>query len=187
MTAPATPPSMSSAAFPEWELRQTLKHEFVRGEVFALTGTGPAQVTVALNLALALRQHLRGSACRTLISDKMLRVQASDAYLYPDVMVSCSAADAADRLLTREPLLLVEVLPAAGAARQAGERFALCRELPSLREYLLLDPAARRWEVQRRDDDGAWTCHAFELAQPLQLATVGFTLGAAALWANVPR
>lgn len=187
MIAPATPPCMSSAAFPEWELRQTLKHEFVRGAVFALTGPGPAQVTVALNLALALRQHLRGSICRMLVSDKMLRVEASDAYLYPDVMVTCSATDAAERLLMREPLLLVEVLPAVGAARHAGERFALCRDLPSLREYLLLDPAARRWEVQRRGEDGAWHCHAFEPAQPLQLAALGLTLGAAALWANVAR
>ena len=178
---------MSAAEFPDWELRQTLKHEFVRGAVFALTGPGPAQVTVALNLALALRQHLRGSACRMFVSDRMLRVDASDAFLYPDVTVSCSAADAADRLLTRAPLLLAEVLPAAGAARHAGERFALCRNLPSLREYLLLDPATRRWEVQRRDDDGAWACQGFEPAQPLQLASLGLTLGAAVLWANVAR
>ncbi len=45
----------------------------------------------------ALRQHLRGTPCRTFISDMKLRVEAADAYFYPDVLVTCSAADAARR------------------------------------------------------------------------------------------
>ncbi|MDP1901536.1 MAG: Uma2 family endonuclease [Rubrivivax sp.] len=177
---------MSAANFLVWELRQTLKHEFLRGEVFALTGASQARVALALNLAMALRQHLRGSPCRTLVSDMMLGVEAADACLYPEVMVTCSAADAADRLVTREPVLVVEVLPAAGAARQAGDKFGLCRTLPTLREYLHIDTGTRRCELQRKGDDGAWVRHAFEPGQAVRLASVGLVLSAAALWDKVP-
>ena len=42
--------------------------------------------------------------------DTTLQVDAADSFFYPDVMVTCSAADAASLLVKREPLLLVEVL-----------------------------------------------------------------------------
>ena len=176
---------MSAADFLEWELRQTLKHEFLRGQVFALTEASPARDRLALNLALALRAHLRATPCRTLISDKMLRVDAADACLYPDVMVTCSAADAAQALLTREPVLVVEIVSPAGAACDALDRFAACRELPTLREYLRIDIASRRCHLQRKGEGGAWAAHAFEPGQALALASVGLTLGAAALWSKV--
>ena len=57
---------------------------------------------------MALRQHLAGTPCRTFITDMKLRVEAADACFYPDVMVTCSAADAADPMVKREPVLLVD-------------------------------------------------------------------------------
>ena len=39
-----------------------------------------------------------------------LRVEAADCYFYPDVIVTCSSVDAADPLIKREPVLVVEVL-----------------------------------------------------------------------------
>ena len=101
--------SMTAAEFVAWDAGQSVRHEFVRGEVFAMAGAGEAHVTVAGNVYLLLRQHLHGTSCRTFITDMKLRVEAADAYFYPDVMVTCSAADASDPLVKREPVLLVEV------------------------------------------------------------------------------
>ena len=84
---------MSAAEFLAWDAQQDVKHEFVHGEVFAMAGAGEAHVTATLNVAMALRQHLQGSPCRTFITDMKLRVDAADAFFYPDVMVTCSAAD----------------------------------------------------------------------------------------------
>ena len=84
---------MSTRDFLDWDATQTQRHEFVGGEVFAMAGAGEAHVTAALNVAMALRQHLAGTPCRTFITDMKLRVDAADAFFYPDVMVTCSAAD----------------------------------------------------------------------------------------------
>lgn len=83
---------MSAADFLAWDATQTVKHEYVRGEVFAMAGAGEAHVTLGLNVAMALRQHLHGSPCRTFITDMKLRVEAADAFYYPDVMVTCSGS-----------------------------------------------------------------------------------------------
>lgn len=61
-------------------------------------------------LVLALRQHLRGTPCRTFMADMKVQADAASSYFYPDIVVTCSAADAQSRQIKREPLLIVEVL-----------------------------------------------------------------------------
>ena len=62
-----------------WEAVQAERHEYLDGEVFARGGADDAHVTIAGNVAMALRQHLSGSRCRTYMSDMRLRVDAVDA------------------------------------------------------------------------------------------------------------
>lgn len=179
-------PGFSAADFLAWDVTQTQRHEFVAGEVFAMAGADEAHVTVAGNVYMALRQGLSGTPCRTFITDMKLRVEAADAFFYPDVMVTCSAADAADTLVKREPLLLVEVLSPATAAYDRGDKFAAYRRLASLREYLLVDTDTRRCDLYRKGDDGLWVLHPSEAGQGVTLASVGLEIGAAALWAELP-
>ena len=176
---------MTADEFLAWDAGQTVKHEFVRGEVFAMAGGEDRHYSVALNLAVALHQHLRGTPCRTFGSDVKLRVEAEDCFFYPDLMVTCSAADAAERLVKREPVLVVEVLSPSTAAFDRGEKFAAYRQLPSLAEFLLVDIDARRCELFRKGADGLWVLHPTQGDEPLQLASVALTVGAEALWADL--
>ena len=180
---------LTAADFLAWDANQATRHEFVRGEVFAMAGAGERHVTVALNVAMALRQHLAGTPCRTFITDMKLRVEAADAYFYPDVMVTCSARDADDPQVKREPVLLVEVLSPATAAFDRGDKFAAYRSLPSLREVLLIDCDLRRCDLFRRqalDAGEAWVLHPNAPGEGVELASVGLQLPAQALWAEVP-
>ena len=60
-----------------------------------MAGAEDRHATVAGNFYIALRQHLGGSPCRTYMSDMRLHVAAASSYLYPDVLVTCSALDLA--------------------------------------------------------------------------------------------
>ncbi len=180
---------LSAADFLAWDAAQTTRHEFVRGEVFAMAGAGERHVTVAGNVYLTLRQHLAGTPCRTFITDMKLHVEAADAFFYPDVMVTCSAHDAAQSHVKSEPVLLVEVLSPATAAFDRGDKFAAYRSLPSLREVLLVDPDLRRCDLFRRqavDGGEAWVLHPSAPGEGVQLESVALALTAAALWAEVP-
>lgn len=175
---------MTAEDFLTWDRQQSVRHEFVRGDVFAMAGAEERHVTVAGNAYVALRAHLRGGPCRTFITDMKLRVEAADCFFYPDVMVTCSAADT-DPLIKREPMLVIEVLSPATAAFDRGDKFAAYRLLPTLREYLLVDPETRRCDLYRRGDDGLWVLHPFEPGEPVMLDSVGLHLGADALWDEV--
>jgi Uma2 family endonuclease len=178
---------MTASDFLAWDSTQSVRHEFVGGEVFAMAGAGEAHVTVALNLAMHLRQHLAGSPCRTFITDMKLHVEAADAFFYPDVMVTCSAADARDPLIKRAPVLLAEVLSPSTEAYDRGAKFAAYRLLPSLRELLLVDTDARRCDLFRKGDDGLWVLHPAERGQSVHLASLDLAIPAATLWAEVPE
>lgn len=187
---------MTAAEFLAWDARQTVKHEFVRGRVLPLgdpgaegdaeAGASKAHVTVSLNVATALRHHLRGTGCHTFITGLTLRVDAADAVFSPDVTVTCSAVDAADPMTVREPVLLVEVLSPATAAYDRGEKFTAYRRIPTLREYLLIDPDTRRCDLYRLGADGLWVLHPVDPGQAVRLASVDLEIPAATLWDEVP-
>ncbi|MBU1665318.1 MAG: Uma2 family endonuclease, partial [Gammaproteobacteria bacterium] len=44
-----------------WEAEQAERHEYLNGEVFAMTGARDAHNTIALNIASQLRDKLHGS------------------------------------------------------------------------------------------------------------------------------
>jgi Uma2 family endonuclease len=168
-----------------WETAQAERHELINGEPYAMAGAEDRHVTVSLNLAMALRQHLAGSPCRTYMADMKLEVAVSQSFFYPDVLVTCSEADRTSALVKREPVLVVEVLSLSTAAFDRGGKFAHYRQLTSLKEYVLVDLDSRRTDVYRPGADGLWVLHPFEPLQPLELASVGLSITPEVLWAEV--
>jgi Uma2 family endonuclease len=166
---------MTAEEFLAWDEHETLRREFVRGELFAMAGAEERHVTTSANIYMALRNHLRGTPCRTFITAMKLRVAAADCYFYPDVMVTCSPADAADTKIKRAPVLVVEVLSPGTAAYERGDKFAAYRQMTSLEEY----------DLYRKGTDGLWVLHPYEPGQALRLQSVSLDLTAEALWDEV--
>lgn len=176
---------MTMGDFLAWEAAQPVKHEFVAGEVFAMAGAEDRHVTVTGNVYMALRTHLRGTPCRAYFSDMKLQVVHANSVFYPDVMVTCHPSDHASGPVKHEPTLLVEVLSPSTAAYDRGDKFAAYRRIASLREYMLVDVDSRRTDVYRKADDGLWVLHPSEPGEPVSLASVGLTLTADELFAEV--
>jgi Uma2 family endonuclease len=171
--------------FLAWDAQQSERSELVGGVVYAMAGAEDRHVTVAGNLYIALREHLRGTPCRTFMSDMKLRVQGADSVFYPDVMVTCSAADLASKLVKQAPTLLVEILSPSTAAYDRGEKFARYRLIDSLQEYLLVDLDTRRSDVYRKGADGLWVLHPHDPGSPVLLTSVDLALPAERLFAEV--
>ena len=156
MALPARDPGFTAADYLAWEATQPEKHEHVAGEVFAMGGAARVHVTVSLNIAGALADKLDGTPCRAYMADMKLQVEAANAYYYPDVMVSCDEADRRAEQYMTSPTLIVEVLSPSTAAYDRGEKFAAYRHLPSLQQYVLVDPDQRRIESYTRADPTRW-------------------------------
>lgn len=181
----AQKPVFTAADYLAWEPAQRDRHEYLDGEVFAMAGAEDRHVTVSMNIAFALRQHLSGSPCRTYMSDMRLHVAAANSYFYPDVLVTCSALDLASTMVKAEPKLIVEVLSPSTAAYDRGVKFSHYRSLASLEEYVLIDLDTRSTDCYRKGADGLWVLHPFVRGESVSLASVGLELSAAQLFAEV--
>ena len=174
----------TAEAYLAWEAEQAGKHEFVRGEVFAMTGTSDRHNDIMLNCIVALRPQLQGKPCRLYAADVKLRVEAVDAFFYPDLFITCSAADHADRHVKREAGVVIEILSPATAAYDRGAKFDAYRQLPSLREYVLIDPERISVHVYHRNEDGHWTFLPYTTGETVELSSLGLQVPVAGIYAG---
>jgi Uma2 family endonuclease len=177
-------PRITLEAYLAWENEQVGKHEFHRGEVFAMTGGRRVHGFVVLNLGATLRSLLKGTPCRALIENMKVQI-GEDTVLYPDVFVTCDKADLATDMIFRSPTLVAEVLSPSTQAYDRSQKFALYRRLPSLREYLLIDPDTRRVEAFRRTANNQWVLHDMSDDAEVELASVGCRIAMSELFADV--
>ena len=86
-----------------------VRHEYVDGEIFAMAGASRRHATIVGNLFVALRQAARTRGCQAYANDVKVRVEAANAYHYPDLVATCAGGDG-DPCVVKDPVLVVEVL-----------------------------------------------------------------------------
>jgi Uma2 family endonuclease len=167
-----TQPLRTLSEYLAWENEQPDKHEFHRGEVFAMVGARRVHGRVVSNLGRRLSEALDGSPCQVFVDSMKVQI-ADDTVLYPDVFVTCDHTDLATELIFRAPTLIIEVLSPSTQAYDRSQKFALYRRIPALREYVLVDPDTRRVEAFRRGADDLWVLHDMSDGTHLEAASVG--------------
>lgn len=159
-----------------FENESTEKHEFINGEIYAMAGASDAHVTISGNIFAALKAHLRGNPCRSFIADMKLRVEATDAFFYPDVFVTCRDTFPARSDIKTDATLIVEVLSPSTEAYDRGVKFVHYRHLPSLAEYMLIDIERRSVDLYRKCADGLWVLHPYTQGDTVELASINLQL-----------
>ncbi|MEA3412416.1 MAG: Uma2 family endonuclease [Pseudomonadota bacterium] len=150
---------MTPEAYLTYEQTQTIRHELVDGYLYAMTGSGNRHEEIALNLAAALRAHLRGKLCRVYKGD--LKIRAADDFYYPDVFVRCNE-ERRDPYFKTDPVLIAEVLSPGTQRYDRGDKRLAYFSLPTLQEYILI--------AQDRMQVDAYRRNAFERAERLEVA-----------------
>jgi len=166
------------------------KHEYVAGQVFAMTGATYNHNLIATNLASELSQQLKSRPCTVLANDMRLRIEAADACLYPDVVVLCDTPAFHDRrkdVLTNVTLV-AEVLSNRKRSLERdpspstegydrGGMFAIYRGLPGLVQYVLIAQDRLAVDCFTRQADGRWVLDAYtDPDASIPLKSIGCTL-----------
>ncbi len=162
------------AEFLAWEGDQADRHEFYRGDVFAMVGGTARHNRVIMNLGSRIADHLDGTGCQ--VFAESMKVQIAEGVLYPDLVVTCGKPDAGDEQILADPTLIIEVLSPSTRGYDKRDKFALYRSITSLREYALIDPGTRQVEVFTLAEAGAWLFTDQTAAGVLTLRTVDLVL-----------
>jgi Uma2 family endonuclease len=152
---------MTPQEYLEWEEQQPIKYDYINGEVLAMTGGTLPHNSIALNLASALKNHLRGKGCKVFMADAKVGISQNGPFHYPDVMVSCDPRDRKARKVIYYPCLIVEVLSPATEAFDRGKKFRHYREIATLKEYVLIEADRLNVECYRINEKGKWELTAY--------------------------
>jgi len=131
-----------------------IRHEYIGGEAFAMSGVTVRHADIAQNVFAELRGHLGGSACRPYFGHVKvaLRVDRADVYYYPDVTVARGPQEADGQFLA-EPLLIVEVLSPSTQHIDRREKRLNYPLIPTVEEYLVIAQHTAQVIIHRRAED----------------------------------
>ncbi|HEY2951201.1 MAG TPA: Uma2 family endonuclease [Verrucomicrobiae bacterium] len=179
---------LTEAEYLAIERRAEFKSEFFGGEVFAMAGGTLQHSRIATNLVREFSLRLEGSPCEPLNSDLRVKVEATGLLTYPDLSVVCAAEkflDAEEDTLVN-PTLIAEVLSDSTEAYDRGKKFEHYRQIPSLREYLLVSQREPRVEQFIRRENGQWLLReAVGLKKTLFIPSLRITLALAEVFRRV--
>ena len=178
--------AIASTEYLELEEKSPIKHEYIDGKVYAIAGTTDTHNTIALNLALIIRNHLRGSDCRVYFADIKARLEQRNRFYYPDLLVTCDPLDRETPTYKSFPKLIIEVLSESTEAFDRGDKFNDYQTLESLQEYILVNSKDQRVETFRRNADGLWLFQTYAASHPtFELQSINLTASFADLYEDV--
>ena len=176
---------MTPQEYLDWEEKQPIKYEYMNGRVFAMTGGTLPHNEIALNLAMALKNHLRGKGCRVLMADSKLGVSEKGPFHYPDVMVSCDDRDRRATKVIYHPCLLVEVLSPGTEAFDRSKKFQNYRRISTLKEYVLINAQEMTLERFQLNDNGVWEFYNYGEGDEVILTSVDLSFPIEMLYEDV--
>ncbi|MBE9193433.1 Uma2 family endonuclease [Gloeocapsopsis crepidinum LEGE 06123] len=176
---------LSPEDYLEAEKTSQVKHEYIDGQVYAMTEASDAHVTITMNVSMLLRNHLRGSGYRVYMAEMKARIEAINRYYYPDVIVTYDIRDKETDYFKSYPCLIVEVLSESTEASDRGKKFNDYRHLESLQEYDLISQDTINFECFRRNEKGRWELYSYEQGQEIPLASIDFYCPIAAIYEDV--
>ncbi len=122
---------ISPEEYLELEEKSPIKHEYIDGEIYAMAGASDRHITIAGNLYILLRNHLKGSGCGVYISDMKLQIKKLNRFYYPDVMVTCNQDDKFTANYKRFPSIIIEILSPSTEGFDRGDKFSDYQQIPT--------------------------------------------------------
>ena len=166
---------MTEAEYLQAEAQLERPHEFWWGEMVKREGKERAHLTLTGNWLGLLNSPSKRARCH--VGGSLLRVQIEpQIYVYPDIVLWRDDArwgpQEQDTLLT--PLLIAEIFSPDTEIKDRREKLDAYRNLPSLRDYLMIAPGAVSVEHYARDEnsDGWINHHYTRRAQTVRLAAL---------------
>lgn len=163
MSTPIARTYLTPAEYINWERKAVTKHEYLDGEIVAMSGASNAHNIITMNTSYQLYDQLLDRDCFVYASDMRVRVQSPVSYFYPDIAVVCGEPrfedDVFDTLLN--PTIIIEVLSPSTAAYDRREKFTRYQQIASLKEYILISQSRMYVEHHLRQEN-RWCTTEFQ-------------------------
>lgn len=177
---------ITAAEYLEGERQSDVRHEFVDGRIYAMSGASVRHNQICGEIYSTLKNHLRGGPCRTFIEAVKVEIadDLSENYYYPDVFVTCEPADD-DSHVVRQPTLMIEVLSPSTSRNDRGDKLANYKRIPSVEEIVYIEQDWPEIFIVRQSD--RWKKHIYsQFDSIVHLESVDLKLSVAGFYSSSP-
>ncbi len=149
---------ISIEAYLKMENAAMEKHEYYKGEVFAMSGAKLSHIRITGNFFNALTNKLKGKKCQPFGSDMRIHIPTNTLFTYPDISIVCGEVITLnnDEYNVLNPTVIIEVLSKSTKNYDRGEKFKLYRDINTLKEYILVDSESMHTEIFRLNENNHW-------------------------------
>jgi Uma2 family endonuclease len=164
------------------------KHEYYKGEIFAMAGAGKRHNIIFSNLFGELGYKTKGKSCRPYGSDLRVYIPENTLYTYPDISIFCGGLEnhlheGDDNFVG--PVIIIEILSPSTKRYDCGQKFELYKDIPSLKEYILVDSESIYVEAFRKNESKEWHLEVYnQLQQFLFLPFAGISVSLQDIYAD---
>jgi len=170
--------TFTESEYLELERNADFKSEYYNGEIFAMAGATLIHNKIVSNLIFLFNQFLKDKPCDVYPSDLRLQVEKSGLYTYPDITIVCGKTELLDNKFDtlKNPTVLIEVLSDSTEKYDRGQKFSFYREIPSLKEYILVSSKTMKIEKFKRLEDGNYLYIESNEHQPFPIDSIKMNL-----------
>jgi Uma2 family endonuclease len=155
------------------------KHEYFKGEIFAMSGASNEHNDITYNINRLVAPFLHGKGCKLYGSDFRIHIPENTLYTYPDFTIVCGKAETTEIYTDNltNPAVIIEILSKTTKDYDRGSKFMLYRSIKTLKEYLLIDSTTISVEHFEKQNDNSWRLTEFkQLSDNFVISTIGLTL-----------
>ncbi|GAP97905.1 Uma2 family endonuclease [Leptolyngbya sp. NIES-2104] len=165
-------PKLTPEEYFAWEEKQLEKHEYIDGEVYAMSGGSKNHSLISVRFITLFSNHLEDSSCETGNSDLRVNIVETNDYTYPDVSVTCDDRDKATTQYITYPCLIVEVLSPSTEAYDRGGKFRMYRNNPNFQDYLLVSSTSIEIDLYHKNEAGDWLIINYKEGDTVELKSI---------------
>lgn len=180
----------------EYERLSSERHEFYKGEIFqmpghgdllAMSGAARPHNEIFSNLFGEIVIQLKGKPCRPYGPDLRMHIPENTLYTYPDISIYCEdEVNGPDDDIVTNPTVIVEILSPSTRNYDLGGKFDLYRDIPALKEYVLIDTETVKVIVFRLNAAGHWELEEYkQLNEILQIRSVDVSILLSTIYEHV--
>jgi Uma2 family endonuclease len=181
----------------EFEKTATERHEYYQGEIFrmhghgellAMSGAGNRHNIIFSNLFIGLGIRLKGKSCQPYVPDMRINIPENTLYTYPDISVFCGELQLSpeDEDTALQPTVLIEILSPSTKEYDRGGKFKLYRDIPTLREYILVDAGSINVEIFRLNQNNHWELEELKtIGSELVFESLGISISLEEIYSRI--
>jgi Uma2 family endonuclease len=175
IAAKETSPQLTPEEYFIWEEKQIERHEYIDGQVYAMSGGSVNHGRIAIRFTAMFDAHLDNSSCITGNSDIKVNIVETNSYAYPDASVTCDERDNSTSQYFTYPCLIVEVLSDSTEAYDRGGKFRMYRSNPVLQDYLLVSSTKIEMDLYHKSDAGEWIILNYKVGDIIELKSINLS------------